>query len=202
MSLFCPSTLIVARHGQAQYPQAVDLLSDHGGWLTATGRQQAEQLGRSLAHRRIAAIYTSVLERARETGQIVADSLQVPAHELPGLHEFSVGDLAGQRVDDVRLTGTFAGWLAGDVSARIPGGESGREVLARFGEALASIADQHRGETVLVISHGGVMCFGLPRLAYGSIPSPTPALANCATVEVAAGDDGWTLGAWPDPVPD
>lgn len=197
MSLFCPATLIVARHGEAAYTVGADTLSDEGGVLTDLGRVQAAALAEALRDRRIALVYTSPLGRAVETGMIVAEALGVPIRQQDGLQEFRVADLAGARFDDERLTTTYAAWLADDLSPRIPGGESGEEVLARFGEALSSIADLHRGETVLVISHGGAMSLGLPRLALGAVPSPPPPLANCAHVEVQAGDDGWTLGPWP-----
>lgn len=197
MSLHCPATLIVARHGEAAYPHDVDLLSDEGGWLTPLGREQAAALAGRLSGRRIATVYASPRERARQTARIAADLLRVPLREQPGLEEFGVGELAGARFDDPRLTGTYAAWLAGDLDGRILGAESGAEVLARFGEALATIADQHRGECVLVVSHGGVMSLGLPRLARGGPAGTPPPLANCASVEVEAGDDGWFLGPWP-----
>ena len=186
MSLFCPATLIVARHGEAAYTVGADILSDEGGVLTDLGRAQAAALADALRDR-----------RAVETGMIVAEALGVPVRQQDGLQEFRVADLAGARFDDDRLTTTYAAWLADDLSPRIPGGESGEEGLARFGGALSSIADLHRGETVLVISHGGAMSLGLPRLAFGSVPNPPPPLANCAQVEVQAGDDGWTHGPWP-----
>ncbi|CCI52260.1 histidine phosphatase family protein [Nostocoides jenkinsii] len=197
MSLFCPATLIVARHGEAAYTVGSEILSDEDGVLTDLGRAQAAALADALRDRRVALVYTSPLRWAVETGMIVAEALGVQVRQLDGLQEFRVADLAGARFDDDRLTTTYAAWLADDLSPRIPGGESGEEVLARFDEALSSIADLHRGETVLVISHGGAISLGLPRLALGAVPSPPPSLANGAHVEVQAGDDGWTLGPWP-----
>lgn len=197
VSLHCPSTLIVARHGEAEYPHHVDLVSDEGGRLTARGREQAAGLAASLTDRRVAIVYTSTRARAVETGGIAARALGVAARELAGLEEFSVGDLAGARFDDPRLTSTYAGWLAGELAHRIPGAESGQELVARFRDALNTIADLHRGETVLVISHGGVMSLGLPQVALGGPAGPPSPLANCAQVELSAGDDGWRLGPWP-----
>ncbi|HPF82121.1 histidine phosphatase family protein [Nostocoides australiense] len=195
MSLHCPATLIVARHAEAEYSHG-DLLSDEGGRLTAHGREQAAQLATRLGEKRIALVYTSPLARAVETGRIAATGLGVGHREMAGLQEFSVGDLVGEPVDDERLTTTYAAWLAGELSHRIPGAESGEEVVTRFREALSAIADLHRGEHVLVISHGGVMSLGLPNVATGGPAGSPPPLANCASVELSAGDDGWTLGPW------
>ena len=46
-----------------------------------------------------------------------------------------------------------------------PGGDTGQRLLTRVEECSAEIADLHRGEIALVITHGGVMSFVLPRLA-------------------------------------
>ena len=45
--LQCPATLLVARHGDADYPHA-KVLSDDGGWLTETGVAQVRDLAGSL----------------------------------------------------------------------------------------------------------------------------------------------------------
>ena len=48
-------------------------------------------------------------------------------------------------------------WVAGDVEARAPGSESAVEIAARVRAVLDDIADQHRGEAVLVVTHGGAI---------------------------------------------
>ena len=62
-----------------------------------------------------------------------------------------------------------------------------------------AIADQFRGETVLVFSHGGVMSFALPRLS-GRLRDDLAAerfLPNCGVVEVAVDGDGFDVRSWP-----
>lgn len=93
---------------------------------------------------------------------------------------------------------TFAAWLDGDLTARIPGGESGVEVVERFTTVLEEIADEHRGESVLVVSHGGVMCLALSvvarNLAVGhSRDLPMP---NCGLVALEANAEGWVARSW------
>jgi broad specificity phosphatase PhoE len=198
MALHCDATLLVARPGDAD-SEHEHVLSDSGGWLTEKGKQQTKALAESLASRRIALVYTSSLQLAMESGEIAADLLGVPLRTAEGLEEFSVGTLAGRRHDDEELAAVFEAWVAGDLETRIPGGESGAEVLARYREALQSIADLHRGETVLVFSHGGVMSFCLPRLGR-NVRSDLARLAllpNCAPAEVAVGDDGLSVLDWP-----
>jgi len=196
--LHCPATLLIARHGDADYEHP-HVLSDAGGWLTVTGREQVAALAEQVADRRVAMVWTSTLQRAGESGAVAAAVLGVPVRSLAGLEEFSAGVLVGREHDDPELASVFRAWVHGDLGRSIPGGETGQEVLDRYREALQTIADQHRGETVLVFSHGGVMSFCLPRLGANVRPdlAERKYLPNCAVAEVAFGDGGLELLSWP-----
>ena len=197
--LQCPARLFVARHGRASYA-VPDVMTDGGGWLTGHGREQARDLADRLRPERIAGVYTSHLERAIQTGAEVATALRVTSHVLAGVQELASGDLEGVSLAAVERTGCFQRWLDGDLTARWPGGESGAELVARMGAALGEVADQHRGEAVVVISHGGVMSVALPHLVSnpGPFRSAPPPLPNCAVVSLEGDADGWRLVApWP-----
>lgn len=200
VTLQCPATLLVARHGEADYEQP-GVLSDEGGWLTPRGREQVSELASRLAQRRIAAVYSSRLERALESAALASDSLGVTTTQVDGLHEFLAGDLAGRREGDPGLLAMFFAWLAAGADTPVPGGaETGTSVIHRYRDALGGIADLHRGETVLVISHGGVMSYVLPRVGR-NVPNDLAGrgyLPNCALVEVAADDDGFDIVSWPE----
>lgn len=196
--LHCPATLLVARHGDADYPHA-KVLSDDGGWLTDKGKQQVRDLAQTLAPRRIAAVYTSTLQRAVESGAIAADLLGVESRAVEGLQEFPVGALAGREHDDPELLGIFRAWKAGHLGTFIPGGESGQGALDRYRGALEEIADLHRGEAVLVFSHGGVMSFALPRMSR-NVRNDLAAqlfLPNCAAAEISIDADDIAVVSWP-----
>jgi broad specificity phosphatase PhoE len=196
--LFCPATLLLARHGDAAYPHA-RVLSDDGGWLTDKGRQQVRNLARSVSSRNIAGVYTSRLQRAVESGAVAAEVLDVASRVVDGLEEFSVGALAGREHDDPELMAVFESWKQGELGRFIPGGESGQEVLERYRGALEEISDQHRGETVLVFSHGGVMSFCLPRMGRNvrNDLATRRFLPNCAVAEVSIDADDVTVVSWP-----
>lgn len=194
--LFCPATVIVARHGEAEYDS--DHVSDDGGSLTAAGRAQAIELAESLRGRRVAAVWCSDMARSVQTAEIVAGVLGVPVRVRSGLREFSVGDLAGLPHGWPALDAVFARWMAGDLAACCPGAESGVDVLRRVRTELETLADQFRGETVLVVSHGGVIGLVLPQLAGNVRPdhSVGRAMANCGTCELTVDADGWVLKSW------
>lgn len=194
--LQCAARVFVARHGEAAYES--ELLSDAGGWLTPLGRDQALVLAETMAGERIARVWTSDMARAVQTGEIVAARLGVDVIVRTGLREFGVGDAAGTTGDPDPFAATFAAWLDGDLTARIPGGESGVEVVERYETVLDEIADSHRGESVLVVSHGGVMCLTLSALARNlslshsrDVPMP-----NGGVVAVESDADGWVARSW------
>jgi broad specificity phosphatase PhoE len=196
--LQCPATILVARHGDADYPHP-RVLSDDGGWLTDTGRTQVRDLARSLAGRKVAAVYSSHLQRASESAAAAAEALGVGWRVVDGLEELSVGLLAGREHDDPELLGVYEAWRAGHLGTIVPGGESGEELLRRYRGALEEIADLHRGETVLVFSHGAVMSFCLPRLGrhVRDDLAGQMFLPNCAVAEVSIDADDVAILSWP-----
>ncbi|MGH3444456.1 MAG: histidine phosphatase family protein [Nocardioidaceae bacterium] len=194
--LHCPARLFLARHGEAEYE--TDVLTDAGGCLTLRGREQARALARSLAGERIARIYCSGLARAVQTAEIAAAELGVSVRVRDRLHEWLVGDHAGQRYVPGMYDEILRAWADGDVDARIPGGESAREIHDRVAGELEAIVDEHRGEAVLVVGHGGAMRVTVPALAtnlpgsYGA----THDLESCDVVAVEVDADGWAVRSW------
>lgn len=196
--LQCPATLLIARHGDAKY--AVDgVLSDDGGWLTDLGRAQVGELAETLRSRRIAAVYSSRMARAVESGQLAASKLGAKPFAVDGLQEFSVGELAGVSYQDPRAQQVFDAWLHGDLAVGCPGAEDGHAVVERFAKALEVIADTHRGETVLVFTHGGAMSLVIPRLSDNARNDLAAQrfLPNCVPAEVEVDADGWRILFWP-----
>jgi 2,3-bisphosphoglycerate-dependent phosphoglycerate mutase len=194
--LHCPARVYVARHGEAEYES--ELLSDAGGSLSRLGRKQSRELAESLRGARISRIYASSMARAVQTAEIVAAVLGVDVVVRDGLREFGVGVHAGTSGDPDPFRPTFARWLDGDLGARIEGAESGAEVIERVSTELQLVADQHRGESALVVSHGGAICTAVPALARNlssRFPESRP-LPNTGVVELEADGDGWRAISW------
>jgi 2,3-bisphosphoglycerate-dependent phosphoglycerate mutase len=196
--LQCPATMLVARHGDAGY--AVDsVLSDDDGALTDKGRDQVRHLVDQVRSRRVAAVYSSRMGRAVESAELAAAQLGLRSLAVDGLQEFSVGDLAGVSFHDDRAQQVFDAWLHGDLAAACPGAEDGHTVVKRFKGALDEIADRHRGETVLVFTHGGAMSLAIPRLSVNlrNDLAVQRFLPNCVAAEIEVDADGWRVVTWP-----
>lgn len=191
--LQCASRIILARHGEADYEST--LLDDEGGSLSRSGRRQAADLADCVAGRKIAHVYTSTLARAVQTGEIAAATLGVAVTTRSTLAEFSCGEYAGLPRADDPFGEIYQRWLGGELDARAPGAETGTEGIERLRAELSDIADQHRGETVLVISHGGLLRLGVPALT--RMPGIEPrSIANCGTIELDIDGDGWLCRSW------
>ena len=112
--------------------------------------------------------------------------------------------LAGRRIaaiwcsdeaSAVRAAETVAARTGGQVTSRVglrqadagPPTESEEQVLERHREVFEEIADQYRGETVLVIGHATALRVVVPALV------GVPATAGGSVVELRGDADGWTL---------
>lgn len=163
--LQCPARLVLARHGESE-PGAGDP-ADDGGGLTGAGREQARGLGRSLLSDRVAHVWTSPLARCVQTAELAAAELGVGVSVRHQLREVPLVPLLGR---DGRTLGVWHRWVTGDLDARAPGGETGRELIDSFADVVQEIADGSRGEQMLVVSHAGRLGLCVPALAAGIRP--------------------------------
>lgn len=202
--------LVLARHGQTS-ANAAGVLDTRlpGPDLTDLGRAQAAALGRELATGTdgvIDALYHSPALRAAETARIAAPELGLAPEEVEGTHEVQVGELEGLADEDsvAVFRAVYDGWQGGDLDRAYPGGESGRDVLARYLGAVDRITARHSdGGTVVLISHGGALRLAAQYLVEGvGVPPPTTShVGNAGRVVVRRTSAGWVLEAWRSEVP-
>ena len=182
--------LCLARHGETDW-------NKHGilqGWLDVPlnekGRHQADELAAGLAGSGLTAVWSSNLVRARETADIIALALQLAAplcHE--GLKERHFGALQGIPKSELAELNPvlLAQILRRNPAAEFVGGESMGEFSDRVLRACVEIGSRHRGERVLVITHGWCLDVAL-RHTGGFAPSAVlhakPKNGDCVWVEV------------------
>jgi alpha-ribazole phosphatase len=174
--------LCLVRHGQTDWNLEGRYQGQGDVPLNDTGRSQARALVSELIKESFTAIYTSDLKRAKETADILADSLQLPVRTDPRLREIHQGEWEGQLVEDIRARYNDVWRLRAHdpASLRPPGGESVAEVAQRVYAALDEITIGFPLNPVLVVSHGlsiaTVICQirGIPvGQAYTVIPNNT-----------------------------
>jgi len=163
------------RHGEHMLLGRVLAGRMPGVGLSPQGRVQIEACADRLAGERIEAIYSSPMQRTRETAEIVGQRLHLPVRLCEGVVELDFGDWTGMTFDMVRNDPRWEGWRDARAIARIPGGETMREVQHRAVGALIDLCAAHPGGPVVVVSHGDVIrsvllfALGMPLDLYGRL---------------------------------
>lgn len=129
--------------------------------LSELGRQQAAALAERLRGQSFDAVYSSDLERARATAEVIAASLAgAPAVQLEaGLREIQVGQLAGLTAAEIaeRYPDYLAALRADPWHTARPDGESMCDLFARSRAIFGRLSERHRGGRVVVVTHGGLV---------------------------------------------
>lgn len=168
------TTLLLLRHGEtALTPEK--RISGSGGSdpaLSEAGRRQAEAAGRMLVARgAVRAVVSSPLRRARQTAETAARRLGLEVQVDEGLTEADFGAWEGLTFAEVRERhpDELAAWLASPRA--VPGGtgETFTAVARRAARSRDRLLARYEGQTVLVVSHVGVLRT-LVRLALGAPP--------------------------------
>jgi probable phosphoglycerate mutase len=157
--------LLLIRH--AHTPTAGKRLT---GWapgvhLSEEGRAQAERLAERLDGVPLAAIYSSPLERCRETAAPLATAHGLPTRVRRELIEVGYGDWTGRSIAQLARTKLWRSVQAAPSTVRFPGGESLADVQSRAVDEVRRIAEAHPDHIVAVISHADVIRLTLAQLA-------------------------------------
>jgi len=159
MASVAMTRLLLIRHGETAWNAEHRIQGRLDVPLSTTGVWQSGRLAERLASEEINAIVASDLARAWMTGMPLANALGLSMVPEPRLRERVFGIFEGKTLDDIAAEHPeeFAAWRARDVDWQIPGGESGTEFICRVLAAMQEIAEQYAGQTVAVVTHGGVL---------------------------------------------
>ena len=197
--------LLLIRHAEttANAQRLLDT-APPGTDLSDRGRLQAEELVDALADVQLDAIYVSDLVRTQQTAAPLAAARGVVPLVRPGVREIQAGEY--EMAPDHGSWGGYLAmlyrWADGEPDARIPGGESGTEVLARY-DAVVAEAAQH--EAAAIVSHGAVIraWTGARAANVDRAFVAGTRLYNTAVIVLGGSPDaGWRVETWAnEPVP-
>jgi broad specificity phosphatase PhoE len=146
--------LIIVRHGETNENVREIVQGQTYGTLSEKGRKQAKLLAQRLKDEKLDIIFSSDLERARDTTvEIVKFHPGVPVEYTALIRERNLGSFEGRTIAELRAAQKEEGmpkykWVP-------PDGESYLHILERARKFLDRIMKEHRDKTVLVVSHGG-----------------------------------------------
>lgn len=154
-------TLYLIRHG-ATPPNLIDPPVMQGDGinepLAPIGRVQASRAAAALADRPLKALYSSPLDRAMETGELVAEPHGLTVQAVDPLREVKVGDWLGSNWPEVErnFPEAYRAFREDPGKNGYPGGETLQQLLDRVTEALAELMQRHVGEEIAVTAHSVV----------------------------------------------
>jgi broad specificity phosphatase PhoE len=147
------------RHAQTVWNRERKIQGHSDSPLTPEGELQASRWGRILEPFSWNRLLASDTGRAVATAEIINAYLKVPLTVDSRLREQDWGHWAGKAIPEIEAEATRildkqvnAGW---DFCP--PGGESRRRVLQRSQMALQEAAERYPGQTLLVVTHEGVV---------------------------------------------
>jgi probable phosphoglycerate mutase len=151
--------LLFIRHGETDWNRQQRFQGQIDVPLNATGPAQAARVAGRLAADRHDALFSSDLQRARETAAPLSAAWHLAPVALPGLREQHFGVLEGLDVPTIqaRHPDLWQRWLEHRADYALPGGESLRRFHARVMAAVRELAAAHAGARLAVVTHGGVL---------------------------------------------
>ena len=149
-------SIIFLRHGQAKNNLERILTGRTPGVpLTEKGIDQAEKAAKFLEHMNISAIYSSPIERARHTAEIVGkhNSLDVTIDDR--LIELDMGKFTGVPYDDIFTShgNVFMKFYNGELEIAHNGVETFSEVKKRVLGIVDHVIENHPDQNVVLVTH-------------------------------------------------
>ena len=183
--------ILLARHGETDWNRDNRFQGHADPPLNELGREQAQVLAEALAGERLNAVYTSPLQRAAQTAELVAAPHRLQPQPVDALREVDVGSWQGLTREEIvdRFPEQFQRWLRHG-----PGwedGESYEEMGRRAVAALLELGERHSGQRIVAVTHGGPIRAAVAfarGISHSEARRVGPVVDNCFLVAFGAED--------------
>lgn len=128
-----------------------------GVCLNEEGKAQALQLVKRFSSIKLDAVYSSPLERARETADVIARAARLEVQQSSAFNEIDFGDWSGKSFDALAHDDRWHRFNTHRSITSIPGGETFPAVRARVNAELERLSAQHKNSRVVIVSHADVI---------------------------------------------
>lgn len=150
------TTVYLVRHGTHDRLGHMLCGRMEGVGLSDAGWRQADALAGRFRSQDLQAIYSSPLQRTRETAAPIAGATGLSVTTDADLLEIDFGDWTGRRFEDLGGDPLWEVWNRARTLARPPGGESMAEVQARLGRWLERVT-RHPERRIAAVTHADVI---------------------------------------------
>ncbi len=198
------STRIIAvRHGETEWNANARIQGQRDIPLNEKGQWQAQRAAQVLAKtgEPVAAIYSSDLARALDTARSIARALGIGVDTDLRLRERSFGDFEGNTFTELERAFPLdaARWRVRDPQWAPPGGETLVALQARVRTATDALAQQHLGQQIVLVAHGGVLDMMYRIATRQEVEAPrTWELGNASINRLLWTPQGLSLVGWSD----
>lgn len=192
------TTVLLCRHGETNWNLERKFQGTLDTPLNERGQQQAHLITKALESKNIVAVYTSPLQRARATAEVISSSLKVEMQVDERLTERNLGVMQGRNPTVLwnEFPKVIEAWVEQVPLPSEAEAEPSGEVITRIENAMYDMAMGHPGKTVALILHGAsIRC--LLKRAVGNARITTPKNVSLTTMLVGPGKK-WRVSQWAD----
>ncbi|ADQ13742.1 alpha-ribazole phosphatase [Halanaerobium hydrogeniformans] len=151
--------LLLIRHGETDYNKNSIIQGQTDTELNESGIIKAEETAEFLKNYEFDHIYSSDLKRAKKTASFIADKLELEIKESKKIREIDFGDWEGLKLEEIvdQYPDDMEAWRIDPLNNGAPGGENITQFAARIKSFFDQLLEKHRGEKLIVVTHGGVI---------------------------------------------
>lgn len=193
--------VFAVRHGETAWNVENRIQGQLDVPLNELGRWQAQRLAFAMGDESVDAIYTSDLLRTVETAAPTARGCNVDWVTDTGLRERGFGVFEGLTFTEIerRWPEQSARWRRRELDFGAEGGETLNEFYARSVATTTRLASAHPGQTILIVTHGGVLDCLYRAASRIALDAPRSwQLGNASINRLLYTPQGFTLVGWSD----
>jgi probable phosphoglycerate mutase len=193
--------ILMVRHGHVEGIEPPRFRGRRELPLTELGQRQAAATAAHIAaSAKVAAVWTSPVQRCVATGRAIAAATGAPARVVEALNDLDYGEWTWLTYEAARAADAdlFERWYAAPPTVRFPGGESLQDLVLRAGDAmrLASAEAVDDDHVLVLVTHDStgramlMQALDQPMSAYRRV-----VISPCGITEIdAAGAHTQVLG--------
>jgi probable phosphoglycerate mutase len=187
-----PTLVLLVRHGQT--PTTGKHLPGRapGLHLSEEGQRQAELAAKRIAELpHVDAVYSSPLERARETAAPIAAARGLKVQIDKGLLECDFGQWTGGELKELMKKPEWTTVQRYPSGFRFPDGESFNEMQTRMGVCLERLRSRHPGGVLVAVSHADTIKAAVTQAMGAHLDLfQRTAISTCSITAIAYGTNG------------
>ena len=149
--------MILVRHTETKWNEERRYIGRTDLDLSQLGEENAQLMADYFRHEEIKSIYSSALQRAKQTAHAIAAYHDLSVIEMPGLNEVDFGEWEGMTHEEIgeNYGSLIYNWLLDPMAVMVPGGERWCEFEARVHKSVHKIITNETKGKIVVVSHGG-----------------------------------------------